>query len=76
MKSAHKDDIQAVDWSRPAEHLLATGDAQGVLKVWDVRQLGAAAAAPLHTFSDNSEPIMRVEWHPTDAVSGWFREGI
>lgn len=65
---AHTDDIQAIDWSGISNQI-ATGDAKGVLKVWDPRALGTTSEAQF-VFEEHSGPILRVEWNPVVAVSG------
>jgi len=37
----HREAAGVVAWSRHSEHELASGDASGVVKVWDVRRAGA-----------------------------------
>eukprot|EP00879_Flechtneria_rotunda_P026840 GHRR01028676.1.p1 GENE.GHRR01028676.1~~GHRR01028676.1.p1 ORF type:complete len:453 (+),score=155.57 GHRR01028676.1:832-2190(+) len=62
-------DVHTVDWSALQDHLLATGAADGSLKVWDKRKLplnGSTAGGSLHTFVYHTDAIMRVEWHPTE----------
>jgi histone-binding protein RBBP4 len=66
-------DIHTLDWSAVQEHLVATGAADGSLRVWDRRKLGAGGeggSAPLKAFTFHRDAIMRVEWHPTASVRG------
>ncbi|KAK9855790.1 hypothetical protein WJX84_011228 [Apatococcus fuscideae] len=62
-------DLHCVDWNPLNTDLLATGAADGSLKVWDRRKL-SSSSAPEAIFScqHHSEPIMRLEWSPTAAT--------
>eukprot|EP00210_Caulerpa_lentillifera_P005620 g5373.t1 len=62
-----RSDLHCVDWSKNG-HLIATGSADGVLKVWDRRKLTSPDACAF-SFSFHKKAIMRVEWDP-------FNEGI
>ncbi|KAK9838348.1 hypothetical protein WJX81_006464 [Elliptochloris bilobata] len=54
-------DLHCVDWSALQPHLVATGAADGSVRVWDKREL----ARPLHIFAVHVKPTMRMEWSPT-----------
>ncbi|KAK9814957.1 hypothetical protein WJX73_003132 [Symbiochloris irregularis] len=61
---AHGDnDLHCVDWCGKDTHYLATGAADGSVKVWDKRRLGVNHG-PLHTFTLHRQATMRVEWAP------------
>ena len=67
-------DVHCVDWNRLDANLVATGAADGSLRVWDRRRLpngGAAhdagAGGVVAAFRQHSEAVMRVEWHPAAA---------
>lgn len=56
---AHGDQgIQCVDWSLQDPNLIATGGADGSLKVWDKRNVDKAA----FSFHTHTSPLLRVEW--------------
>jgi len=56
---AHGDQgIQCVDWSLQDPNFVATGAADGGLKVWDKRNTGQAA----FSFDTHTSPLLRVEW--------------
>jgi histone-binding protein RBBP4 len=57
-------DLHTVDWCGLRDYMVATGAADGTIKVWDTRQLGGPNPPALHTFSMHTEAVMRVEWSP------------
>eukprot|EP00884_Botryococcus_braunii_P018332 jgi/Botrbrau1/5182/Bobra.0172s0052.1 len=56
-------DVHCLDWNSFDTFLLATGAADGTLKVWDPRKMSSAKDA-LFSFTEHTNPIMRVEWGP------------
>lgn len=66
---AHESDINVMSWNRGTSYLLATGGDEGGIKIWDLRNLKGAAAAPpspVAHFTWHSAPITSIEWHPTE----------
>jgi ribosome assembly protein RRB1 len=66
-------DVNVVSWNRRVTNLLATGNDDGVLSVWDLRQFAnsksgtsGTAVEPLARFAPHTTPMTSVEWHPTD----------
>ncbi|GBF95359.1 hypothetical protein Rsub_07787 [Raphidocelis subcapitata] len=62
-------DIHCVDWNRLDAHMVATGAADGSLRVWDRRKLTGSThkgSAAVRVFKQHTEAIMRIEWHPAD----------
>ncbi|KAK9818074.1 hypothetical protein WJX72_006679 [[Myrmecia] bisecta] len=60
-------DLHCIDWSALRPELLATGSADGSLKVWDRRKLDGPASALFAWKKHHKAPVMRVEWSPTAA---------
>jgi len=62
--NAHDKDVNVISWNRNDPFIVSGGD-DGVIKVWDLRQL--KNDQPIATFKHHSAPITSVEWHPTDS---------
>lgn len=46
--------------------LLWLGGDDGVLHIWDLRKF--KDKTPLATFKHHTEPVVSIEWHPTDSA--------
>jgi ribosome assembly protein RRB1 len=65
---AHQSDVNVIAWNRATAYMLASGGDDGALRVWDLRQFGAAAAAaPVADFAHHRGPVTSVEWSPWEA---------
>ncbi|KAL3137237.1 hypothetical protein ABBQ32_006786 [Trebouxia sp. C0010 RCD-2024] len=67
MGQAHgESDLHVVDWSALRPELVATGAADGSLKVWDKRKLAADGGGhALFTFNHHTGAVLRAEWSPS-----------
>lgn len=59
-KAHGESDLHTVDWNRQQPLHLATGAADGSVKVWDAR----ATSEPLFSFEFHNGAVMHVEWCP------------
>ena len=67
VKGAHNDDAQCIDWCTVDDTKIATGGADGVVKVFDIRMAGLMSAANcVAQFKKHTASVLRVSWHPTD----------
>ncbi|KAI8620774.1 WD40-repeat-containing domain protein [Chytriomyces sp. MP71] len=52
--------VTAAHWSEVHAHSVATGGADGLIRVWDLRRAGG----PLHAFDDSKVEVAKLEWAP------------
>lgn len=62
--NAHTLDVNGISWNRKEPFIVSGGD-DGVVKVWDLRQI--QAKEPVAHFKHHSGPITSVEWCPQDS---------
>ena len=55
--SGHRGSVHAIEWLRSNEHALATGGAEGDVRLWDIRSAGAYMILDRH----NTQPSARVD---------------
>eukprot|EP00897_Mesotaenium_endlicherianum_P003519 jgi/Mesen1/3195/ME000185S02336 len=61
-------DVQCVDWSALAPHLLLSGAADGTVNLFDRRRMSSKGPCmPVHTFSLHTAPVVCVQWCPHQA---------
>jgi ribosome assembly protein RRB1 len=60
--SASDVDVNVISWNPNYTYLLASGDDNGVLRIWDMRNL----KDPVGQFTYHKKSITSVEWHPSD----------
>ncbi|KAG0420499.1 Histone acetyltransferase type B subunit 2 [Dictyocoela roeselum] len=59
LESAHASDIHSLTFNQKDQNLIATGSADGSVKIWDTRNL-----KPLATLLQHKKAIMQLEWSP------------
>eukprot|EP00924_Labyrinthula_sp_SR-Ha-C_P003365 maker-scaffold_15-snap-gene-7.39-mRNA-1 protein AED:0.24 eAED:0.24 QI:97/1/1/1/1/1/2/131/463 len=61
-----KTDVNCVEWNHRVHYLLATGDDNGELKIWDLRKLGVGkkASAEIGFFDWHKKAITGISWDP------------
>lgn len=64
VENAHEMDVNVLNWNRNEPFLVSGGD-DGVIHIWDLRQLKSGCSVA--TFKHHTAPITTVEWHPDDA---------
>lgn len=57
---AHKDEIFSLDWNPFNEFIFLTSAADGLISLWDIRNLGTA----IHSFEGHQDKCTKVEWSP------------
>jgi periodic tryptophan protein 1 len=67
---SHSDAVMCLAWNREYRQAIASGSADGTVKIWDVTTRTCS-----HTFYHHTDKVQCVSWHPTDAwmlASGSF----
>ncbi len=74
LPKAHDVDVNVISWNQNVTYLLASGDDNGLFKVWDLRSFKKTAPEPVAQFHWHTNQVTSIEWHPTDesmlAVAG------
>ncbi|KIJ56887.1 hypothetical protein M422DRAFT_57486 [Sphaerobolus stellatus SS14] len=69
LESAHDSDVNVISWNKNTSYLLVSGDDEGGLKVWDLRNFKNASEkkpSSVASFTWHEAPITSVEWHPSE----------
>jgi len=61
--AAHSADVNAIAFNPHHEFLLATGSADRMVKVWDIRNTSDA----IHTLSGHNKEVFQLQWSPSSA---------
>ena len=67
---SHSDAVMCLSWNREYRQALASGSADGTVKIWDVTTRTCS-----HTFTHHADKVQSVAWHPKEAwllASGSF----
>ncbi|CAG0920058.1 unnamed protein product [Notodromas monacha] len=65
VSEAHTSDANVISWNRVDPFIVSGGD-DGVLNVWDLREISSNAPTPIASFKHHSAPITTVEWNCND----------
>ena len=65
VENSHDADVNVIDWNKNEPFIVSGGD-DGVMKVWDLRQL--TKGEPVAKFKHHLGPITSVEWHQADST--------
>ncbi|XP_011505507.1 PREDICTED: glutamate-rich WD repeat-containing protein 1 [Ceratosolen solmsi marchali] len=63
---AHSTDVNVISWNKKETQFLLSGGDDGIIRVWDLRQLSTDGASPVATFKQHLAPVTSVEWHPDE----------
>jgi histone-binding protein RBBP4 len=69
---AHAGDVHCLSFNPVNEHYVATGGADGIVKLWDLRNMSRC----LHEFKGHTEGVFQVQWAPfSESVLGSCSSG-
>ncbi|KAL9643950.1 hypothetical protein ABK040_005419 [Willaertia magna] len=62
-------DVNVISWNPTTTYLIASGDDNGIIRVWDIRNCSdSTPLEPVAQFEYHKHPISSVEWHPTEST--------
>jgi periodic tryptophan protein 1 len=58
---SHKDAVLGLSWNQQQSHILASGSADNVVKIWDLQTCQCLAS-----FNHHKDKVQAVQWHPLE----------
>jgi len=65
IKDAHSSDVNVMSWHKTKQYYLLSGGDDGVVKVWDLRNIKKSPEA-IASFKYHTKAITSIEWSPHD----------
>jgi periodic tryptophan protein 1 len=67
---SHTDAVMALSWNTIHKQVIASGSADGLVKLWDVTKAGSGSdnEANAATFTHHKSKVQSVAWNPTEAT--------